>query len=215
MINTFLYYVLLLLIIFLLFWTSSNNRKNSPNKIKIMMYLLFTFCFLRYGTLFIFILLDKQSVVQYLRFFNYTSFVYVPMILLTCFYIFWRNNKVNFNLEYVFLGVLTVGGIVCMYLFKPYLKVTTNYGYLATLENDIMYNFICTSIFMLILISIIYKMEDKFVNKNGMVFLLICTSILIVQNVLLILNIQYIPNGVIGDIILLFMCNYSINTFKK
>lgn len=214
MIYTFLYYVILLLIIFLLMFISYNN-KYSPNKIKTMVSLAVFLCYVRFVTLFAYIFIDKQSYAQYLRFFNFLYLIYVPIILLICFYIFWRNSRIDFNLAYIFLVVLSVVNVICVFLFKPYLKVTTQYGYIAYLEYGDIYNFIYTVLVVLFLALVIWNMDEKFSNKIGMILLLLVTVGVITENILSLLNITYIPNNVISEFLLLLLWNFSILTFKN
>lgn len=215
MIYTFLYYVILLLIIFLLIFISHNNSKYSPNKIKTMVSLAVFLCYVRFGTLLAYILVDKQSYAQYLSFFNFSYLIYVPIILLTCFYIFWRNSQINFNLGYIFLGLLSVINVICVFLFKTYLRVTIQYGYIAYLEYGDIYNFIYTVLVVLFLGLVIWKMDDKFSNKLGMMLLAVVTVGIIIENILALLKITYIPNNVISEFLLLLLCNFSILTFKN
>lgn len=215
MIYTFLYYVILLLIIFLIMFISHNNSKYSPSKIKNMVSLAVFLCYVRFGTLLAYILVDKQSYAQYLTFFNFSYLIYVPIILLICFYIFWRNSKINFNLAYIFLGLLSAANVICVFSFKPYLKITTEYGYIAYLEYGDIYNFIYTVLVVLFLGLLIWKMDDKFSNKIGMILLTVVTVGIIAENILSLLKITYIPNNVISEFLLLLLWNSSILTFNK
>lgn len=215
MIYTFLYYVILLLIIFLLIFISYNNNKYSPNKIKKIVSLAVFLCYVRFGTLLAYILVDKQAYAQYLRFFNFSYLIYVPIILLICFYIFLRNSKIDFNLAYIFLGLLSMANVICVFLFKPYLKVTTQYGYIAYLEYGDVYNFIYTVLVVLFLGLVIWKMDEKFSNKIGMILLMLVTLSIITENILSLLNITYIPNNVISEFLLLLLWKFSILTFKN
>ncbi|WP_207649993.1 hypothetical protein [Clostridium cavendishii] len=176
---------------------------------------LFTIFILRYIALLSYVVVDKQTLIGYLKYLNYLDFIYVPMMLITCFYIFLRDNKINFSIEYIILTVFSFLYIVGIYFTEPYLKLSTKYGYIINLKGQVLYNFVGTSIIILIFILIVAKIDNELVNKNGMSILLIGAIFIIVQNITMILNIEYIPNRILGDLILLFLCNYSIKSFKR
>ncbi|WP_300350775.1 hypothetical protein [Clostridium sp.] len=110
------------------------------------------------------------------------------------------------------LGAFYLGMIL---LFKPFFKATWEYGYIIRVENELFFRGIYSILIVFILGVILFFKKESHSNKNGLIFL-ICVSVIILgENLLSLIGIKFLNGFVISECMLTFLCFYIVNTFKK
>lgn len=214
MINIFPYYMIVLLIILLSLINLIKNIRYSPKRIKTLLALMLILEIIRYIVILLCGLVSKQEYLNLVKPASFLYFLYIPIIILICFYIFWRNEKVLFNKVNILSLVLFIIYVITIILFKPYFKASWHYGYIITTDNDVFFKAIYILILMGILSFIILSKKNKYCNNKGISFLVIVTVLIMIENSLYMLNVYYFPNCILSELILLILCNYGIDIFK-
>lgn len=213
--KVFLYFMILLLIIFLCLNLLSKNIKYSPRKIRIIMTLMLVLELLRSGTLILMSLIPSQKYLFLLKPLIFLHVIYIPMASFVAFYIFWRNDKVSFNLSFILLGVLLAGYAIAMYLLKGIIQISSSYGYVMSISKEIIFGLSFVSILTLILFIVMFQLNNSFVNKKGLIFLAVCIIIAIFENLGYLCGIYLFPYALFSELAILLITTHSINILKK
>ncbi len=213
--QTFIYYTFLLFIIFITINNLVENYKYSPKRIRLTIGFALLFQITRILSFIVLGIVNRQI---YVSFFKYTVFLdifYIPLIIILAFYIFLRSDKLNvskINRAICILGAFYLGMIL---LFKPFFKATWEYGYIIRVENELFFRGIYSILIVFILGVILFFKKESHSNKNGLIFL-ICVSVIILgENLLSLIGIKFLNGFVISECMLTFLCFYIVNTFKK
>ncbi|GIM29413.1 hypothetical protein CPJCM30710_20790 [Clostridium polyendosporum] len=213
--KVFLYFMILLLIIFLCLNLLSKNKKYSPRKIRMIMTLILILELLRSFTLILMSLIQAQKYLFLLKPLIFLHVIYLPMALIVAFYIFWRNDKVNFNLSFILLGVLLAGYAAAMYFLKGIIQISSSYGYVMSISKELVFGLTFISILTFILFVLIFQLDNSFVNKKGLIFLAICIIIAIFENLSHLCGIYLFPYALFSELAILLITTYSINILKR
>lgn len=209
------YYTLLLLIIIFYLYLLFLNISNVPKKIK------------PYTSIFIILAIFKNVFIVILAFsksgFNITlskslillDIIYIPALIITLFYIFWRSDKLKYSkvisLSLVFVALY----VLCVILFKGKFDISYNIGYYLTFDKNILLKVIVSLIYIVFLILLVYSGFNKSTNSIGIKMLIICVSILILDNLSMLVITSYLPYSLISEITLMISLCYGFRTFKS
>ena len=215
MLNIFPYYLMVLFIIYLTIISFISNIKKSPKKIKVSFAIMLALTFFRQVTILLCGLVSKQEYLNIVKPASFLYFLYVPIIVLICFYIFWRNDKVKFTKVNILSLILFAIYFITILLFKPYFKASWHYGYIITTDNDVVFKAIYILILMGILSFIILSKKNSYCNSKGIILLIMVVVAIMIENSLYLVGIYYFPNCIISEVLLLLTCSYGISTFKR
>ena len=211
--RSFLYFFILLLIFLLCSKLFVFNNKYAPKKIRLFTNIMLSLVCIQSVSLLIISILEKQNFIIYFKGFLYLDFIFVPLIIWTCTYIYLRNYKLDFNLSYIVLLITVfIYGVLIMILPER-VRISDFMGYSIDFNNNIFHFVYCILIISIILICC-FMFKNKFVNKDGIVLVMFVCSIILIERMLFIYKINIFPQGIIGSLISICLINYVYISFK-
>lgn len=215
MIKIYLYLFLLLLMIFLGGRALLLNGKGAPYKIKLFNYIIIITLILRYVSLGVLFSIQNLNYIYHVRPALHTDLVTVPLMLLVCFYIFFRNEKLSFNYNFILLALLSAFYIYIILSFKITFKLNKYYLYVSSFNNEAYIYLAYAVIITIIMIVTIFNLGNPNSNSKGLFMVLITSIILIAETFMYLLGISLLDQRIFGEIFALLTLNYGLGTFKK
>ncbi|EOU1921567.1 hypothetical protein DMN35_14230, partial [Clostridium perfringens] len=137
------------------------------------------------------------------------------LMALIAFYILLRSDKINFQFFKFAPIVLTGFYIGVITIFKPFFKMSWEYGYVITTEKQILLKSIYILFLVVILSSLILFKKENHSDKKGIVFLGVTLAFIIIENSLELLGVRFLNGAIISELILCILGFYIVLTFKK
>lgn len=215
MLKIFLYFLMLLLILFLAFNLLILNFNKAPKKIKIFTVLPITLVIIEAVSLIMLTIINNQINIIYFKPLVLLRFIYIPLIIWTCFYIFWRNFKVDFNSSYIIATTVSIIYIILMNLLDVKIQISKIIGYSILLKNQVYFELIYIGIIFLLLIICKININKECTNKIGINYIMGCNVVVSFEIFLKLINIDVFPYCLMGTIVTLWLATYSYSSFKK
>ena len=212
--RSFLYFFILLLISFLALKLFLFNNKYAPKKIRLFTNILLSLVCTQNLSLLIVSLLEKQNYIVYFKGFLYLEFIFVPLIIWACTYVYLRNYKLDFNLSYRLLTIITCVYVALIVSLPQKVQILDFMGYSIDFNSNIFHFVYCTLIISIIAICC-FKFKNKFVNKDGIVLVIFVCGVILIERILFIYKINIFPYSIIGSLISLCLANYVYINFKS
>ena len=209
------YYIFLLLIIFLSFLMIKKNIDYSPKKIKNIIGIVFLLQIIRIISLIALALVSDQRYISLFKYVGFLDIIYIPLMALVAFYILIRSDKIKFHFFKFAPIVLTGFYIGVITIFKPFFKMSWEYGYVITTERQILLKSIYILLLVAILSSLILFKKENHSDKKGIMFLGVTLAFIIIENSLELLGIKFLNGAIISELILCILGFYIVLTFKK
>lgn len=186
-----------------------------PRKIKKYYLIVLTISLVRYLSLIALLLIDNERIVYKLLISPMMYMIYMPMLALGSLYIFFRDEKIKFDYNFIYLIMLSFIYIAMVIFYKIDIHIDSELGFIVTFNEiitpSILY-LICMSIFSVITLLFVDK---PYSNNNGMRILLAISIITIVEFIMFLGGMKFFPYPIFSEI-LMFLCTYkSITTFKQ
>jgi hypothetical protein len=210
----FSYLCLLLFIITFILYLEKKNIDLSPKKIRLFVSISLMPIILRCLVLLGGVIIEKQRIIYFLRYYVLLNYFSIPLIILSALYIFLRNEKLKFNRNYIFMIILGLLYVVLVYTYKFSISITNKFGFIISLENGMIPILIYLIILASLAVFILINLDKPFCNKVGMRLLLVSLILYIVEYILLLGGISIYPYPIIGEVLILFCLFKSISTFK-
>lgn len=210
----FSYLCLLLFIITFILYLGKKNIELSPKKIKLFISILLIPMILRCIVLLCGVVIERQGMIYFLKEYALLNYFSIPLIILSCLYIFLRNERIKFSRNYIFMVILGLLYGLLVYTYKFSISITNNFGFIISIENGIVPILIYLIILASLAVFILINLDKPFSNKTGMRMLLISLIIYIVEYILLLGGISLYPYVIIGEVLILGCLLKSIYTFK-
>lgn len=210
----FSYLCLLLFIITFILYLGKKNIELSPKKIKLFISILLIPMILRCIVLLCGVVIERQGMIYFLKEYALLNYFSIPLIILSCLYIFLRNERIKFSGNYIFMVILGLLYGLLVYTYKFSISITNNFGFIISIENGIVPILIYLIILASLAVFILINLDKPFSNKTGMRLLLISLIIYIVEYILLLGGIRLYPYAIIGEVLILGCLLKSIYTFK-
>ena len=188
--------------------------KSSPSKIKLFMAMAFAPLLLRFLVLICGVVIEKQSIIYLLRPFVFLNFFSIPLLIIGCLFIFLRNEKVKFNTNYIFLGLLLVGYCLLIMVCKIDININATFGFVLNIREMIMPTLVYLIIIAGLTVFTLLFIDKPYSNKFGMRILLVSLIVLIVEYVFFLGGVKIFPYPLIGELLILFSIFKAIGTFK-
>ncbi|EEH97006.1 MULTISPECIES: hypothetical protein [Clostridium] len=210
----FSYLCLLLFIITFILYLEKKNIDLSPKKIRLFVSISLMPIILRCLVLLGGVIIEKQRIIYFLRYYVLLNYFSIPLIILSALYIFLRNEKLKFNRNYIFMIILGLLYVVLVYTYKFSISITNKFGFIISLENGMIPILIYLIILASLAVFILINLDKPFCNKVGMRLLIVSLILYIVEYILLLGGISIYPYPIIGEVLILFCLFKSISTFK-
>lgn len=211
----FAYYIFLLLIIFLCIFTIKRNLLVSPKKIKIYLVIVITLLLIRHIGLIILCLIESSKYIYYLKPIIYLDDIAVPLMILAITYVYLRSEKLKFTGSYFILAGITLIYSIIIYISKIMVKVSHIYGFIISIDNEIMISMFSLILLGIMLIINVLLLDKKYANKKGIWFIILAIMVVMIEKVIIVGGIRIFPYPVIGELIFLIIINVVLNGFKK
>ena len=209
------YYIFLLLIIFLLMLLIQKNLMLSPKKIRIYMTIVSSLLICRYIALFFICVIRNPNLAYFLKTILFLNHLAIPLMVLALSYVYLRWDTLSFSIDYIVAIILSLVYLAAMNIIKGKVILNPDFGYVVSLENEVLMYLISLIILGVLLLFCVYFFGKPNSNKIGMVYLIVGLSIVIVENIIYVGGIRVFPYPLIGDAIFIIIINLAINTFKK
>lgn len=210
----FSYLSFLLFIIILTLYLERKNINLSPKKIKLFLSISLIVLIIRYIVLLLYALVDKQSIIYMLKYYTFLNYFSIPLIVLSCLYIFLRDEKIRFNTMYMFMILIGFMYGLMVWLYSIKINISSIFGFMILLEDGmnsiLVYLIIIASLFMFTFIN----SDRPYCNKKGMRILMITMVIYIIEYILFIGGIKLYPYPMISELFILLCAKKAIFTFK-
>lgn len=188
--------------------------KKVPAKIRILGIVIFCAFILRSASLIYFYAAENIKYLFYLKSIYFLNFAFIPICALTLLYILWRNDKINFSAIYIISAIIL--GIYIAFIIKAEAYIKLNlFGTYSMLFNKYLFYNIFIGINALIFFIVIIIWNKNTQNKLGIYFMLISSMVNIVEYLLFISNMYYMPECIFGDLSWVITSILIINKFKK
>ena len=169
----FSYLCLLLFIITFILYLEKKNIDLSPKKIRLFVSISLMPIILRCLVLLGGVIIEKQRIIYFLRYYVLLNYFSIPLIILSALYIFLRNEKLKFNRNYIFMIILGLLYVVLVYTYKFSISITNKFGFIISLENGMIPILIYLIILASLAVFILINVDKPFCNKVGMRLLLV------------------------------------------
>lgn len=210
----FIYLCALLFILIFILYLFKRNMKSSPSKIRLFMEIAFAPLLLRFLVLICGVVIEKQSIIYLLRPFVFLNFFSIPLLIIGCLFIFLRNEKVKFDTNYIFLGLLLVGYCLLIMVCKIDININATFGFVLNIREMIMPILVYLIIMAGLTVFTLLFIDKPYSNKFGMRILLVSLIVLIVEYVFFLGGVKIFPYPLIGELFILFSIFKAIETFK-
>ncbi|WP_253905321.1 hypothetical protein [Clostridium tertium] len=204
----------MLFIITFILYLEKKNIDLSPKKIRLFVSISLMPIILRCLVLLGGVIIEKQRIIYFLRYYVLLNYFSIPLIILSALYIFLRNEKLKFNRNYIFMIILGLLYVVLVYTYKFSISITNKFGFIISLENGMIPILIYLIILASLAVFILINLDKPFCNKVGMRLLIVSLILYIVEYILLLGGISIYPYPIIGEVLILFCLFKSISTFK-
>lgn len=191
------------------------NLNLSPKKIKAYMAVVMSLFILRYIGLFLLCIVKSGRFVYPLKGVLFLNHLAIPLMILALAYVYLRWDKLTFSINYIIALILVILYGTIIFLMKGKVVFNPIYGYLIQIYNETALFLGSSVIIGLLLVFCVYFLDKPNNNRWGMIYLIIASVVVIVENILYLGGIRLFPYPIFGDGIFLIIMSLAINTFKK
>lgn len=213
--ETFIYLCLLLFIVSFTLYIISLDLRYSPKKIKTFYLIVLIPLILKILVLLMNTVIEQQKIIYLLRHFIFLDFVTIPLLILTTLYIFLRDEKIKFNINYIFLILIALGYVVLMILQPLDIIINKQFGFVVIFQNNLISSLIYLIIIASLVVYTLLFVDKPYCNSLGMKVLLVSEIVIITEFILNLGGIKFIPYPIISNIAILIPVLMAIRTFKK
>lgn len=212
--STVSYYTLLLLMIIFYFYLLFISLSKVPKKIK--SYVSFFIILALIKNIYILILALSKSGFSIVlsKGFILLDIIYIPAILLTLFYVFWRSDKLKYAKLIRIISVFVLLYAICIISFGARFDINQVFGYFLVYDKNIIFRVFIAIFYTLILIFMIYCRFNKSTNSKGMSIIIVCIVAIIVDNLCIVALNSYLPYSIISEGLTVCAMCYGFRTFK-
>lgn len=211
----FAYYLFLLLIIFLCIILLKKNIQVSPKKIKIYVTMVITLFLLRHITLFALCILKSSTMLYHLKSLIFLNHIEVPLMILAITYVYLRSENLKFSVNYAVATVIIIIYSFIIYISQGTVKINTLYGFILNIDKELLMFLFSLILLALLLMLNVFILDRPFINKNGIYLIILSSSIVMIEDIIVIGGIRFFPYPIIGEFIFLIIMNLVLNGFKK
>ena len=137
--NIYIYLFLILSIIFLIYEAVTSSIKYCPVKIKEVLIISFILLVFRIASLLVLLLADNMKSVYLMKNLVFLNIIYIPIIIYTCLYIFYRNTKMDIKWFYGIFIVDIIFYFACIFKIPMEYYISLSYGYNIILNSSLPY----------------------------------------------------------------------------
>lgn len=212
--NIYIYLFLILAMIFLSYESITSSIRYCPVKIKEVLTISFILIILRIVSLLVLLLADNMKSVYLMKNLVFLNIIYIPIIIYTCLYVFYRNTRMDIKWFYGIFIIGIVIYLICMFKVPMEYYISLSYGYNVILSNLLPYKILLCinglSFFMGIK-SFRYKHSVKW----GAALIGIASLVFVGTTAVTLQSSENIGYLLLGDLSWMIVLYGSIRTFKQ
>lgn len=189
--------------------------KKAPFKIKILAGISIVGIIIRNIALIIMLLNKNLAYLYILKPLIYLNYVCMPVIVCITLCILARNNKINF--WYLFIVLFASIALYTIVILRGSINITISMelGYLTRVLNDKCLKNIAFVFYTVCLMWCITLINKKNENRMLIVFAALICVISIIEIILNVLNIEFIPNLLVSNSLWLILLNCILYKIKR
>jgi hypothetical protein len=213
-VNIYIYLFLILAIMFLVYEAITSSIKYCPVKIKEVLTISFILLIFRIISLLALLLGDNMKIIFLVKSLVFLNVIYIPIIIYTCLYIFYRNTRLNIKWFYGIFIICIVVYLACIFKIPMEYYISLSYGYNIILNNLIPYKILlCVNglSFFMGIKSFRYKHSVKW----GTVLIGMASLVFIGTTAIALQCSENVGYLLIGDLAWMIVLYGSIRTFKQ
>lgn len=213
--RAFIYLCILLFVIIFSLYLIWLSLKKCPIKIQKFYLITLSIILIRYLSLLSLWIVQNQNIIYKIKILTQLTFIGMPLLALSCFYIYLRDENRKFNYNYIFMIAICLIYIFINIFCKMDIKVDSTFGFIVSYKNLLIPSLIYLIIMSCIVVATIFLLDKPYNNSSGMILLLISLIIEISEFIIFLGGIKIFPYPILGEI-LMIICSYkAILTFKK
>ncbi len=139
----------------------------------------------------------------------------VPLIVVAVTYVYSRAEDIRFTGSYFVLVAVSAVYILIMNVSKVMVNVSSTYGFIMSLDNEIMLSMFSLILMGIMLVINVLLLDKKYINKSGIWFIIIAIMAVMIEKVIILGGIRIFPYSVMGELIFIIIINFVLNGFKK
>lgn len=206
--------MILLFMIFIIYDGFNKTIRYAPNKIKLICSGIFTFLTLRYICLIFMFFVNNIAYLYFLKSVYFLNLIYIPLSILVTTYILMRNDRIKFSFMFFIAAILC--GIYSYLIYNIPIRIAIiSFGgyYMEFVNKNVV--FIPYTILNLIILGLILAFCFNRIKKTGKVLLLLSSSLVIIETILVLIGFEICEHIIISDVLGILTLNYSIGKLKK
>lgn len=204
---------LLFIIIFTLNLIISSNRR-CPSKIKKFYFITLILLEVKYLILLLLQIVENSALIYKIKGLALIDFISIPLLALVALYIFLRDENRTFDYNFIFMGLLFVGYILVIYLYKVSISIDSVFGFVVSFKEYLTPSLIYLIILGSIAVITLLLIDKPYSIKFGMKILMLVLMMILGENILFFGGIKVFPYPLFGHILLLGCSYKAINTFR-
>ncbi len=212
--NIYIYLFLILSMMFLIYESVTSSIKYCPVKIKEVLIISFVLLISRIVSLLVLLLADNMKSVYLMKNLVFLNIIYIPIIIYTCLYIFYRNTRMDIKWFYGIFIIGIIAYFACIFKIPMEYYISLSYGYNIILNNSLPYKILlCVNglSFFMAIKSLRYKHSVKW----GTALIGIASLVFVGATAMALKSSENIGYLLIGDLAWVIVLYGSIRTFKK
>lgn len=210
----FIYYMSLLFILFFILFLIDKDRSKAPKKIRIFLGVSLAVLFIRNMSLLLMCVIKNVEIIYLLKNLIYLDYLIIPIIILTLYYINFRFDNINFNINYIVSVVLCLVYVVFICNIDGSITLSASFGYFIILSYGNIIKGVVLAIIGVILLVGALLIDKPNSNKRGIFIIILVLISMVIEHVLIILGLWVFPYCIISEMLLLLAVNNSLNSFK-
>ncbi|MGL4569521.1 MAG: hypothetical protein ACRCVJ_00475 [Clostridium sp.] len=152
--------------------------------------------------------------IYYLKYFINLNYLYIPILISILYYVNFRFDNVSFNLNYIIALVILTLYLITITLNKAIVKVDLEFGYIMELSNSIIVSILMIVFLGAFLLTGLLLIDKKNSKKWNIILIISIIVTTIIETLAITIKIWIFPYVVVSELLLIFIINKSLNTFK-
>ena len=210
----FAYLCLLLFMIAFILYLLDLAHERCPIKIKRFYFIVLIAMAVRYMVLIAAVLFEKQKLIYQLRYVYNINIICIPLIGLSVFYIFLREQNRSFDYNYTFMFLMSLGYIILCLVYKNKIVIDNDFGFIVSFKEMLTPSLIYLIIMASITVLSLILMDKPFANSWGMRMLMAASMVVVIEFIIFMGGKRIFPYPIIGEAVMLIAALKSILTFK-
>lgn len=205
--------ILLFIIIFSLYLIYLSHNK-CPIKIRKFYLVSLLIIVVRYLSLLSLWLIQRQSIIYFIKVLTQLSFMAIPLLVLADIYIFLRDENRSFDYNYTFMIILFLCYCIINRFYKLDIRVDSVFGFIVSYRELLIPSLIYLIMISSFVVVTVLFVDKPYSNTSGIRLLLSSLIITVVEFIIFLGGVRLFPYPLIGEMCILGCSYKAIGTFR-